>query len=480
MKQNYFLLNCEQYGINWKKDHWVIGEFAKKLLNKKRWAMSYNNAQNGSRTGIIWEIAKKIKKGDVVFFYFDTKKIYAYGCVIDKRQYNDKLEIKDYEHDKYPSDGNEDSGFVHDTVFFIDPKDVWPHQLEVDYLRIANEPVDCPFKLESYATITKIEDKKHKDAREIMNKIDNQDFYANLVTVVNDFKNIIFSGAPGTGKTYIANEIAKRLTGEIADHIKFVQFHPSYDYSDFMEGLVPTKDAGKFEYREGIFKKFCREAAEKWNEEECKKTEIESRQKFVFIIDEINRGEVSKIFGEAFNSVEPSQRGNASFKVKTQYHDMAIEFYSKNIVDHEQDNDVFKDGFYVPENVFIIATMNDIDRSVEILDFAFRRRFPSWEITYIDTLDSICSLLVENNENQKDCINEIKGALKRLNKEISDDDYLGNDYCLGGAYLNNLPKVDFNKEKLWKYFLEPVLKEYLRGLSSQIRLEKLHKFKDKF
>ena len=220
--------------------------------------------------------------------------------------------------------------------------------------------------------------------------------------------------------------------------IGFVQFHPSYDYTDFVEGLRPKNDNGNivFERKDGVFKEFCKEALNNQS------------SNFVFIIDEINRGEISKIFGELFFSVDSGYRGEKG-KVLTQY---------ANLI---EDGDEFKDGFYIPENVFIIGTMNDIDRSVESMDFAMRRRFAWKEIKAENTQETILSDL----GNLKD---ETIKRMNNLNNVIRDKETnLSEAYCIGAAYFKKIKDYKGDFDKLWDNHLNVLLFEYTRGMSNQ-------------
>lgn len=246
-------------------------------------------------------------------------------------------------------------------------------------------------------------------------------------------RQIILTGAPGTGKSYAAREIANRLTGNKAENIDFVQFHPSMDYTDFVEGLRPIKDdKGQigFERRDGIFKAFCKRA-------------LENQENFVFIIDEINRGDISKIFGELFFAIDPSYRGEQG-KITTQY---------QNLVESD---DLYAGGFYIPKNVYIIGTMNDIDRGVESMDFAIRRRFTWIEVNPDDTQSMLDSRIPKYAADAK----ERMGA---LNKVIFTNPSLGKAYQIGAAYFLRLNELNGNFDALWAYHLEPLLREYLRG-----------------
>ncbi|MEI0526686.1 AAA family ATPase [Brachyspira murdochii] len=426
----------------------------------------------------------------------------------------------------------------------------------------------------------------------------------NCIKLLKENYNLILTGAPGTGKTYLAKQIAakmifgnnKEYTEDLEDddnfknQCKFVQFHPSYDYTDFVEGLRPIKDSNGnmvFERKDGVFKEFCKRALknlidsqkdvselnkdtiiknnlikfiddvsniinekgyfeidgidrkasplkeielnndsvyfapqiksrlditltldtiidfykkfikvfevknkleyqdfinefgykgkhtyihgflkafyEKYNSEIEKELNsnditIEKVQKknFVFIIDEINRGEISKIFGELFFAIDTGYRGEIG-RVKTQYN---------NLISNDETDDEFEDGFFVPENVYIIGTMNDIDRSVESMDFAMRRRFAWKEIKAKDTQYMLDNVL------DNGILDEAKDRMNKLNEAIEKIEGFNSSYHIGASYFLKLKNyydnsID-NKEEafnnLWENHLKGLLYEYLRGM----------------
>lgn len=180
---------------------------------------------------------------------------------------------------------------------------------------------------------------------------------------------------------------------------------------------------------------------------ELTETDGKTTKKYVFIIDEINRGEINKIFGELFFSIDPGYRGESG-KVQTQY---------QNLI---KDGDEFYDGFYIPENVYIIGTMNDIDRSVESMDFAFRRRFAFKEIKAKDRIE----MLYDTENGIGKYAEKAKNRMIHLNEEIEKIEGLSSAYHVGPAYFLKLKNYDGDFSKLWEYHLEGLLREYLRGM----------------
>ncbi len=250
-----------------------------------------------------------------------------------------------------------------------------------------------------------------------------EDQYDKLCSVLKRKKNVILQGAPGVGKTFAARRLAYSIMGEKDEsRIEFVQFHQNYSYEDFMMGYKPSENG--FEMQKGIFYKFCQKAANYPDKD------------FFFIIDEINRGNISKIFGELLMLIENDKRGNQ----------VALS-YGGGL-------------FAVPENLYIIGMMNTADRSLAMIDYALRRRFsfvkmePAFDSEgfrkYKDDLSNdLFSSLIDN--------------IKKLNEEISGDSSLGKGFCIGHSYFCNWKPEECTIEKMQEvvdYEILPMLEEY--------------------
>lgn len=317
-------------------------------------------------------------------------------------------------------------------------------------------------------------------------------------------KQIICHGAPGTGKTYTVTNLVPELNSEskgskefVWEEEDFVQFHPSYDYTDFIEGLRPVLINGKthFVRMDGIFKKFCRKVAEK-NKKNEENTDNKEKY-YLFIIDEINRADLSKVFGELMYCLEEGYRGEEK-GIPTQYSNLPTYEVHEDGEAGKMDGDVFEKKFYIPENVIIIGTMNDIDRSVESFDFAMQRRF-SWINVHADSemTEKVLKEMWEADF-KRDGTKKLEATdadklakyivehAKFLNSKIADKaNNLGEEYKIGHTYYkkaarfyNEAPtkdekkKLDYALEKVYQYSIKPVLDSYLRGKRNKPDLSK--------
>lgn len=312
-------------------------------------------------------------------------------------------------------------------------------------------------------TDNRIEDLKEKLKEIIMgNRSDSSG--ENVIDIIKEniqsYKQVIFTGAPGTGKTYGVRKVVEDLCGEHTERMKFVQFHPSYDYTDFVEGLRPVKLEGDkeatFVRLDGTFKKFCRIAA------------ADPVNNYYFIADEINRADLSKVFGELMFGLEESKRGQ---KFDTQYvnlptYEVKVEVENgvKKKVITEIEEDVFEDGFFIPENLYFIGTMNDIDRSVESFDFALRRRFRWVEIEADAIMESSLGNMLKNVTDE--AIKALTINVKELNREIESSGLgLTKAYHIGPAYLEGFDGT--NAGDIFEHRIEPLLREYTRGRDNE-------------
>lgn len=417
----YFVAHLEHNAATDKSNRKNIDEHLKKLLNGKEFVVSghYNskNFQRNISDWILYPMGRMSITIGNTFGDWTTKASY-----IQWRDTGLNI-VADWNQDKKKIESLSFSGSCSSNVKY-----------KIDELQLSDDTVNDKVKsfLEKYAS------------KKIQHSLDE------IVSILENNKNLILTGAPGTGKTYLAEKLAGELTYDNPKQWTKVQFHPSYDYTDFVEGIRPKKEGNTigFEYKQGTFMEFCAKAA----------LDKADGSKWVFIIDEINRGELNKIFGELFSCIEAGYRGYAH-KIATQYQNIASD---KIIIDGQEKDNPFKEGFYVPEKVYIIGTMNDIDRSVESIDFALRRRFCwreiGWDYSLYGMTENIHTL----------CRADVIQHLSDLNEKIANTEGLGDSFCLGGAYIKDIQansKDDLPQalRNVWHDKISLVIKEYLRG-----------------
>ena len=375
-------------------------------------SLSYKNAAHAT-----WQFVNDMKIGDIVFVKKGMHQLVGRGVV-----------SSDYEYD---ADCNDKYGNIRKVNWTH--KGEWPHpgQAVMKTLTDITSYTDYVEKLNAL-----FEDESAEDVEEVSKNYPvytEDDFldevfmaeeeYSKLVGILKAKKNVILQGAPGVGKTFAAKRLAYSVMGvKDIDRVMMVQFHQSYSYEDFIMGFRPSTTG--FELKKGAFYNFC------------KKAEIDSDNDYFFIIDEINRGNLSKIFGELFMLIENDKRG---IELQLLYSD---------------------EKFAVPANVYIIGMMNTADRSLAMLDYALRRRFAFFEIKPGFETDGFREYRMSLDN---DKFNKLINCVENLNSVIASDESLGEGFCIGHSYFCNFEADKIDNECLYgivEYELIPLLKEY--------------------
>ncbi len=364
-----------------------------------------------------WQFANEMEPGDIVFVKRGMHHIVGRGIVESDYYFDDEREffknvrkVKWTHKGEWAHPGQAVMKTLTDITAYSDYVDTLNALFESDVEDDVEEPVDAnlvPYSSDDFLEQVYMDKEK----------------YDTLVALIKKKKNVILQGAPGVGKTYAAKRLAYSIMGvKDPKRVMMVQFHQSYSYEDFIMGFRPTQSGG-FELKRGAFYEFCKSA------------EVDGEDTpYFFIIDEINRGNLSKIFGELFMLIESDKRG---IELKLLYAD---------------------EKFFVPKNVYIIGMMNTADRSLAMIDYALRRRFAFFDMTpgfntkgfkkYRDSL-------------QSEKFNSLINCVEELNGVIASDDSLKEGFCIGHSYFCDLNETSYQTlSGIVEFELIPLLKEY--------------------
>ncbi len=374
-------------------------------------SLSYLHAAHAT-----WQFANDIKIGDIIFAKKGRSSIIGRGVVTSDYEYDESAkEYNNIRHVNWTHNGE------------------WPYpgQASVKTLTEITPYTDCVDKLcLMFASDDDADEEEHAVDYPAYSE---HDFltdvymaasdYQTLVNLIRSKRNIILQGAPGVGKTFAAKRLAYSMMGmKDQNRVMMIQFHQSYSYEDFIMGFRPS--ANGFELKKGAFYNFC------------KKAEIDSDNEYFFIIDEINRGNLSKIFGELFMLIESDKRG---IQLQLLYSD---------------------ERFAVPKNVYIIGMMNTADRSLAMLDYALRRRFAFYEMRPGFDTDGFREYRMKLGSDKFDSLIH---CIESLNNTIAADESLGEGFCVGHSYFCNLTTdsvTDMALSAIVEYEMIPLLKEY--------------------
>lgn len=378
----------------------------------------YKNAAHAT-----WQFANEMKPGDIVFAKKGMHIIVGRGVVgsdyyydANRDQYKNVRKVKWTHKGEWPHPGQAVMKTLTDITAYTDYVDKLNALFESDTIDdIEEQEIEYPIY----------------DAEMFLDEVFmDEESYNILTALIENKKNVILQGAPGVGKTYAAKRLAYSMIGvKDPNRVMMVQFHQSYSYEDFVMGFRPSESG--FELKRGAFYDFCKDA------------EIDSENKYFFIIDEINRGNLSKIFGELFMLIESDKRG---VELQLLYSD---------------------EKFAIPSNVFIIGMMNTADRSLAMLDYALRRRFAFFEMKPGFDTDGFREYRMSLESEKFD---RLINCVERINATIAADESLGEGFCIGHSYFCNLKKVTQQAlSGIVEYELIPLLKEYWFDEPTKVR-----------
>lgn len=410
--------------INWNElgdlTQYETKEEIRKILSENRDISNKNNALAN------WEFANEIQIGDIIYAKKGKNIIVGKGIVESDYMYDEeRQDYKSYRKVKWIY--NQEKNI----------KDQLGEQLANKTLTDVTKYTDFVNKLNSL----------YEDRMNINNTYTKYDFlnevfiseeqYDTIINTLMRKKNIILQGAPGVGKTFCAKKIMYSLMNEKDDsRIEVVQFHQSYSYEDFIQGYRPNNE-GKFTLKNGVFYNLVNEACKEYNRA---KLANEEPKKFCIIIDEINRGNLSKVFGELMMLIESDKR-EKKWSLNLTYSDTK---------------------FYIPENLYIIGTMNTADRSLSMVDYALRRRFAFINLQPAFNNEKFKQYLVEKEKLDKQIVEDLINKYIKLNDYIKET--LGKDFMIGHSYFIGQQLDIDNFDEVYRdivnYEIKPLLEEY--------------------
>ena len=385
------------------------------------------NSSNKNATHATWQFVHDMQPGDIVFVKKGVRQLVGRGVVVSDYYYDESVDsdFPNLRKMKWTNIGEwEHPGQAASKAL----TDISPY---TDYVKTLcsifdndNDIIDVEEPEVTYPTYS-----VEKYLEEVFMS---EEEYETLVGLVKKKKNVILQGAPGVGKTYAAKRLAYSMMGvKDQNRVMMVQFHQSYSYEDFIEGFRPSSTGNGFEIKKGSLYNFCKKAAD------------DLENDYFFIIDEINRGNLSKIFGELFMLIEADKRGNA---LQLLYSD---------------------EKFFVPKNVYIIGMMNTADRSLALLDYALRRRFGFYEMKPGFDSEGFREYRIAKANKKFDSLID---CVQQLNGVIASDDSLGDGFCIGHSYFCNVDEIDDKVlSNIIEYELIPLLKEYWFDEPNKVR-----------